>query len=445
LLARVEEAPREWFLASGPSVNGHPHYTASIEALPCSTFAACEAGWRDALQWRQDMSDALAILLAVCASTQRAGNQLFVDLIGSPGGAKTTLCRGLLVSHHCIHLENATKLISGYKKPGDGSKDCSFLARANNRTWVTCEFDTLATSPHYHELMGKVRRIFDGETSATYGNSDEDRIYSALRTPWIRAGTPRMMDHDQSQLGDRFIRYILLDPDEVEKREIARRALQLERIALMESANCLPGSVTDPKTRFAHALTGGYVDWLRANIEDKITSVDVPRSAEDYCIDLAELSADLRARPQPSARKDKEIVESHEYKEMPTRLARQNVRLAICLAVVLNRRLVDVDVLRIIRKVALDTAAGHSLNIVRWLCSPNPKADYALYQECGGLLNTVLEGWTGMSKDRIEKYLAFLRKIGVVEWREVRQSYGAWFLTERVYSLYRRVKEGTNT
>lgn len=442
LLAKVEDAPREWFNPSVVvAVNGHNH-VASVESLPCHTWAECEESWDvskgGALRWRQDLSDALAVLLAVCASTQQAGNQLFLDLIGSPGSAKTTLCRGLLVSSHCVHLENATKLISGYKKPGEHDKDCSFLARANNKTWITCEFDVLASSPQYRDLMGKVRRIFDGETSATYGNSDEDRIYSALRTPWIRAGTLKMVDHDQSQLGDRFLRFYISDPDNLEKRAITKSAVKSERAALVESTNASSGSILDPKTRRAHALTGGYVDWLRTNIEEELAKVDVPEYAEDFCIDLAELSADLRARPIWNERY-KTPTEADECKELPTRLARQFIRISTCLAVVLNKSSVDSAVLRIVRKVALDTASGNSLKMVQWLCSHNPRVEGQLYQETGGLMAGILENWTGMEKERLHQYLAFLCKIDVLERQEIPQKGSAWKLTDRVYDLYLRI------
>lgn len=388
------------------------------------------------------MGDALAVLLTVCASTSQAGNQLFLDLIGSPGSAKTVMCKGLLVSSNCVHLENATKLISGFKKPGDNEKDCSFLARSNNKTWITCEFDVLASSPQYHDLMGKVRRIFDGETSATYGNSDEDRIYTALRTPWIRAGTPKMMDHDQSQLGDRFMRYILTDPNYDDMRAITRQALRLEREALVETANSTSGSITDPKTRTAQALTGGYVDWLRAHVEQLLPAVEVPTRAEDICIDLAELSASLRARPQRHKHRHEQAVESHEYKELPTRLARQNIRLATCLAVVLNRRIVDHEVLRVVRKVALDTAHGHSLNIVKWLCAESYEHPGVTNQECGGLHLPRLATWTNMTPQRCQDYLLFLRGIGVLEMRTKPQSAEMWALTDRVHSLYIRIMGG---
>lgn len=445
LLSKVEPVPPEWFLPI-PSANGSVPHSTNLEALPCCKWSECEASWDlskgGAMYWRRDLGDALATLLAICASTSQPGNQLFLDLIGAPGSAKTTLCRGLLVSRHCVQLENMTKIITGWKDPQDGSKDCSFLARSNNKTWVTCEFDVLGSSPQYRELMGKVRRIFDGETSATYGNSDQDRLYTTLRTPWIRAGTPRMMnrmtDYDQSQLGDRFLRLIIGDPDSDERRDIARAAVRLERAAVIDRVNGMAGSIEDPKTRRAQALTGGYVDWLRANVEEKIALVDIDNSAEDRCIDLAELSADMRARPNEDRRK-KEV---HDSKEMPTRLARQNVRLALCLAVVLNKRSVDAEVLRIVRKVALDTAHGYSLDIVRWLCSPNPKANGVTYQECGGLMEGTLAMWTGMTPDRLLNYLVFLRKIGVLRLERPPQSNGAWLLTERVHSLYLRVMNG---
>ncbi len=429
LLLKVTEAPREWCSTS----NGFRHE--STETMSCDTFAKCKAAWTDAMRWRQELSDALAVLLAVCASTQQAGNQLFLDLVGSPGSAKTTICKGLLVSSNCIHLENMSKLISGYKLPDDKDKDCSFIARANGKTWVTCEFDTILSSTEYTQLMGKIRRIFDGETSSTYGNSDKDRIYSALRTPWVRAGTHKMMDQDQSQLGDRFLRFILCDPDGDEKRHIMRSALRSERSALLETANGAASSIVDPKTRLAHALTGGYVDHLRAHVEEELCKVIVPESAEDYCLDLAELSADLRARPN----EDKRRLDSHDVKELPTRLARQNIRLATCLAVVLNKSSIDADILRIVRRVALDTAAGHSLNVVKWLCSPNPGGGYLLYQETGGLGNAILEEWFGMTKERLEKYTAFLRKIDVLNWNGGKQGHGAWLLTDRLYDLYLRV------
>lgn len=440
LVSKIEDAPRDWFSSTQAFItSSSSQQVESLESIECQTWANCETSWTKAIQWRQDLSDALAVTLAACASTKQGGNQLFVDFVGSPGVAKTTILRGALVSRHCVHVENITKIMSGYKKPGEDNVDCSFLVRANNKTWITCEFDTVLSSPQYHDLMGKMRRIFDGETSSTYGNSDEDRIYRALRTPWLRAGTWKMMHQDQSQMGDRFLRLIINDPLENEKRNIVRSAIRSERSAILETSNGTTSSLLDPKTRLAYGLTGGYIDWLRANVEDKLPLIAMSEEAEDRCIDLAELSADLRARPTTDKRKGAN-EDSHSYssKELPTRLARQNVRLAICLAVVQNKHIVDYEVLRIVCKVALDTAHGHSLNIVKWLCSPNPKAPGRDYQDCGGFTDTSLSVWTGMSAERIASYLLFLKGIDVVRPVTI-HSRTQWMLTDRVYDLYLRV------
>lgn len=442
LVAKVEPAPKDWFLpnqvmvhASGSSVPD------SVESAPCNTWAACEAKWIKAMEWRRDLSDMLAVVLAACASTKQGGNQLFVDFVGSPGVAKTTILRGALVSRHCVHVENITKIMSGYKKPGEEDTDCSFLARANNKTWITCEFDTVLSSPQYAELMGKMRRIFDGETSATYGNSDEDRLYKALRTPWLRAGTWMMMYQDQSQMGDRFLRLILNDPDEKDKRNIVRSAIRSERSAIMETSNGTTGSILDPRTREAYSLTGGYIDWLRANVEEKLPLITMSEEAEDRCIDLADLSADLRARPTTSGGKRRGVNAEDNYasKELPTRLARQNVRLAYCLAVIQNKTTVDSEVLRIVSKVALDTAHGHSQNIAKWLCSPNPKSPGRTYQESGGFMEGILSQWTGMQNERLLAYLTFLKQIGVLQCVRIQNRPTSWVLTDRVYELYLRL------
>lgn len=299
----------------------------------------------------------------------------------------------------------------------------------------------LMASPRFQELMSQQRRIFDGKSGATFKNTDKDTLHVGLRTPWIMAGTPAMLDHDQSHLGDRFLRFMIADPKEDEKRHIIRSALRSERVAMLDRVNGTAGSVVDSKMRRAHALTGGYVDWLRAHVEEELSKVDVSEAAEDYCIDLAELSADLRARPLFEDKR-KHIHDTHETKELPTRLARQNIRMVTCLAVVLNKTDVDAEVLCIVRKVALDTACGHSLNLVQWLCSLNMNGNGLTYQESGGLAAGILEVWTGMKDERLAKYLKFLCKIGVLEMKSHKTWGNSWILTQRMHDLYRRVMTG---
>lgn len=433
LLARVEDVPTEWLVCT-PSPNGRSAVASNIEPEHCQSWSDCEAAWANAMEWRRDLADAITVMLATAASTNQAGdNQLFLQVIADPGSAKTRLCKGLLVSSRCKLLVHLKSFHSGWK--GEDGKDCSLVSRINGLCLVTPEADALSIGMSWDQLNSQMRQIFDGDSGNTYGNSDEDRQYKGLRSPWIQAGTPALMDKDQSRLGDRFLRVRIDEPPQDVKRAILLSALRNERAAVLETSDGTESSIIPLKLRKAYALTGGYVDWLRANIENQISLVEMDESAEQRCCDLAELTADMRARPNMDPKKH----EVHHTKELGSRLAGQFGRLSLCLSVVLNKRAVDTEVMRIVRKVAMDTAHGHSLNIVQWLCGENPRTPGRSYQSCGGIAEGMLLGWTGMTQERLTTYLLFLRKIGVVLLNNPPQSSSLWMLTERVYELYLRV------
>ncbi len=431
LMGLVEPVPEEWIDGSSRVINGH--IVREIEPLECNDWETVEQAWKEAMQWRQTMSDVLACMLAVAGSTLQAGNQLFLQVIGDAGSGKTQMCDGLVVSRHCHSLEHLTGFHSGFKKPGDNDADCSLIARINGKTLVTPEGDVLMSSPKFQEIMSQIRRIFDGTSGATYKNSDEDKRWVGLRTPWIMAGTQALMDTDQSRLGDRFMRIIIDPPTETEKRLILRRALESELAAVVETSDGSSGSTLDPKMRRAQALTGGYVNWLRANAAVEIGKIKVDEWARSLCISLAELTADLRARPNSDAKK----LETHDSKELPTRITRQLVRFATCLAVVLNRSTTDRDVMRRVRKVAIDTAHGHSLNVVRRLLSKNVTTGQ-LWQETGFNIEQMKQV-LGMPDDRTQRYLVFLQRIKVLERIPIPHTLGFWKLTDRVVELYNAI------
>lgn len=243
-----------------------------------------------------------------------------------------------------------------------------------------------------------------------------------------------MIDHDQSQVGDRFLRCIMDDPKQEEKRGIMDSALDSELSAMMEASNVTAGSIVDEKTRIAHALTGGYVNWLRENVNSLLPTINVLQEAKERCKDLAELVADLRARPI----EEKIKREHYDTKELPTRLSKQNIRLAMHLAVVLNKKTIDKEVLNIVRKVALDTACGHSLKVVSYLCQRNPRTPSLSYQFSGGLGTQTLSMKLQMSVEKTEAYLSFLQRIGVLSMQKKGKS-DMWILTDRLVDMYTRI------
>jgi hypothetical protein len=423
LMTRIAPVPKEWIEAEQGSSGSD-----RIEPIRCRGGDELEGEGRTALRWRQGLSDVFSTMLSVAASTSQTGNQLCLMVIGDAGSGKSELCDAMLVSRNCYQLEHTTGFHSGFK--GEDGKDCSLLSRINHKTLITSEGDVLMSSPYFMELMSQMRRIFDGTSTASYKNSDEDKQWNGLRTPWIIGGTPALMDNDQSRLGDRFLRIHLDQPAIDERRAIVMAAMRAEREAVRETSNGQAGG-KESRVRRAYALTGGYIDWLRENVADRVSGVDVSEAAEWHLHDLAEFVADMRARPNADLRKQ----DTHDTKEMPTRIGRQLTRLALCSAVVLGRPSVDGEVLRRAKRVALDSSKGRSMDAARWFMCIDKRTGRT-YQQSDGIMLSELARWQGITEDKMQHYLSFLSKIGVMEHRSAQHSHGHWKLTPRMEQLW---------
>ena len=71
-------------------------------------------------------------------------------------------------------------------------------------------------------------------------------------------------------------------------------------------------------------------------------------------------------------RRDRDELLYRPRKELATRLCSQFTKLAVCLAIVMDKRSVDREVYRILQKIALDTGQGFTLEIAQLLAS-SPK------------------------------------------------------------------------
>jgi len=403
--------------------------SAGLQPIPCNSYRDLINAWRKAMKWRSEMDDVLSIMLAVAASTEQVGDQLFLMVIADAGSGKTQFCDGMLISKSCHALEHITGFHSGWKGGGEG-KDFSLISRINRKTLITPEGDTLISGANFAEIMGQQRRIFDGVSGSTYKNKDEDTRYMGLRTPWIMAGTFALLASDQSQLGDRFLKVFFDPPSHDEQAEILRRVGYTAIRSVMKKSSAHPESQMTPEKAEAYQLTGGYVDWLKSNIEDLLSMLTIDEDAiVGTCASLAEFTAFLRARPGQK-------FEERSSKEMPTRLTHQFVRLACCLAVVLNRKTIDEEVMRRVKKVAINTASGQTMEMVR-----------CLYRSTLGLDTGTLAAYTHYPMERTQVLVRFLRKIHVIEREDLPLPNGAknkqqrWKLTNRLRKLYAEIEE----
>ena len=441
--ARISGLPQEWILGAIKSTTDGNGNSSSeeeekrrLKSKQCKDYKILVTSWRKAMRWRQSMDDVLSIMLAVAASTVQVGDQLFLQVIGAAGGGKTKFCDAMLVSKNCYPLEHLTGFHSGWK--GADGEDYSLIKRMDRKTAITPEGDVIMSSLSFAQIMSEQRRIFDGTSGASFKNSKEDTRHTGLRTPWIMAGTPAMMDSNQSHLGDRFLKVIFDDPDDEEKQDIIRRCGHAALGEVMQTSNGEANKQLDPKAALAFQLTGGYVDYLRDNVETLLSQLKVDADqVVEYCSLLGEFTADLRAKPDPDAHKK----DSKAGKEMPTRLTKQFVRLACCLAVVLNKTSIDTEVLRRVKKVALDTSRGTSLDIIKLMRK---------YEQAGadGMEVLTVSRYIDKSEEKTRAAMRFMRQIHLLRLSEpdpingVRQK-PRWYLSTRMRELFISVMEGS--
>ena len=427
----AEENERE--AAEAAEKNGEQKETKpKIECLPCDSWEALIDQWRIASEWREGLDDAFSIMLAIAISTDQVGDsQLFLMVIAEAGGLKTKLCDAMAVSQHCHLLEHITGFHSGIRD--EEGNDYSLLGSINHKTLITPEGDVMISNPLFQKLMSEQRRIFDGTSGAKFKTHLKEQRFTDLRTPWIIAGTHALLAADQSRLGDRFLRVFIDPPSEDQKDAILMKVGENAFAAVKQSVNGHPGSIINDKLLRAYQLTGGYIDWLRMDTEQKITDVvDCSDQAEiiRQCAKMAHFVADFRARPECKRRDD-----TFDVKELPTRLHAQFIRLSACLTVVLNKQTIDVEVMRRVRKVALDTAAGRTFDLAQAMFDFGPGIGMSV-QSLAPLVHEIEE-------TRIRSILRFMKKIGLVSTcKSKRDGKARWNLTNRVRKLWAEVVEG---
>jgi hypothetical protein len=341
---------------------------------------------------------------------------------------KSTLCEALSVNKKYVAAKSTIRgFHSGFKSEKSGSEDNSLLETLRGKTLVTKDGDTLLQSPNLGQILSEARDIYD-RVSRTHYRNKMGKDYEGVSLTWLLCGTSSLRTLDNSELGERFLDCVIAeDVDEDVERDIGHRvALR----ALREIALVADGKMETrdgPEMVEAKRLTGGYVEYLRENASRLLGGVYMPPDMIEQCERLGEFVAYFRARP--SVKQDENAE-----REMSFRLISQHVRLAVCLAAVLNRDQVDEEVMRRVKRVAMDTSRGRTLKIAG-----------VLYRHGeSGLDDRQVVLLTGESDEAARKLLKFMGKIGSAEKFGYQMTAHLrptprWRLTERVRLLYREV------
>ncbi len=436
-LGTFHPVPEEWKKGAGVA-SEEGDEVPTTEVMPCESWEELVGYWKKAVCWTEGMDTALAVCLACASSTMLTGDQLWIKLIGPASCGKSTLCEALTVSTRFVVAKSKLRgfhsgFVAQEDKKATQKADHSLIPEIRNKTLITKDGDTLLSSPNLSEILSEARDLYDGVSRSHYRNS-AGRAYAGLRMTWILAGTASLRSIDSSELGERFLDCVVVDKLEDGQREsIAKRVRQRAfgaRVIETDEEDENRQKTQDEEMLEAHGRTAGYLEYLRENVAERIEELKVPTEAEEGCERMGDFVAYMRARPSKLQSESKE-------REMPWRLIVQLARLAMNLSVVLNRPEIDDVVMEKVKKVALDTARGHTLDICRQLVKVGD-----LGMEAKGLATIA-----NLSEPKANDYLLFLSHIGVVErTKNVKRKKGfqsrgvRWKLTHAVKHLMEHIE-----
>lgn len=428
VLEKVQPTPNEWVVGrSATAPKGQP----SLELTHCEKWDDLVTSWRKSgMRWTEGLDRGLSVMLASIVSTKLVGDQLWVKIVGPPACGKSVLCEAVSANEKYVFAKSSIRgFHSGYKTDREGEEDNGLVPKLRDKTLVTKDGDTLLQAPNLPQILSEARDLYDRNSRTHYRNK-MGRDYHGVRFTWLLCGTESLRSLDSSELGERFLDCVIVeDMDEELERDIGWKvALRACREMNMLSNGDLTSQEMPEMVR-AKQMTGGYINYLRENDVDLMAQVQEPEAALRRCQYLAEFVSFMRARP---SKKQEEKVQ----REMSFRLISQHVRLAKCLAVVLNRKTLDDEVMRRVSRVALDTARGRTFEIVRHLAKAGEQ----------GAETKVIALWTGETEEKERNLLRFLKKIKAVEHFQHKSKPGLsprprWRLTKRMAELYREVTD----
>jgi len=384
----------------------------------CESYKEVKNVWRKALKWTDNLDVTLITMLSTAGSTSLGGMcPLWLRVIGTPGTAKSTLCEALAVSRKYTYSVSTMTGIHSGARDSEGNP-CSMVPDMNNKTTIIKDGDTLINASNRDQILSQMRDIYEGTSRARYRNTRESQEYTDLKITYILAGTKSLRKMNRSFLGDRFLDVVIYykGDDPILEKEILNRSAHNSLRQLRSEQDSVDSAATSREIE-AKEITSGYLHYIRENMEGLINEVGFSEKRMEQCVRLGEFVSFMRARP------DKESDEDDDETELATRLTSQLVRLSACNAVVMNRQDVDDEVMRLVKKVALDTSSGISLGI-----------SGLLFKHRHGLEARSLGSYLSKTPQKINTTCRFLQDIGVVQ-RRKRERANLWILTRELRRL----------
>lgn len=405
-----------------------------LEPMERSSFAELLQDYHSVLHFTQPLEDTLAVMLAVVASTGLDGDQLWFRIIGPPGSGKSTLAEAVGADRdHCLNQSIVTGFHSGYV--GGSKKDASLIPQMSGKTAITKDADTLLTSPNRDKILAELRDLYDRTSRATYRNR-VSRVYENVNITFLLCGTDSLRKMNRSFLGERFLDCeILGEADRTPYLDRAAKNTFSKLVASMkpkeEEAEENEATAGSEGEVLLKRTTMGFIRFLKEGLSEGTLPVPtMDQKTEDTLKAMGQFLSYMRAR----ADEDEDGLSHRPRVELGTRLVSQFIKLAFCVAIVMGKKKVDRDCVRICRKVVHDTAEGFRFDIVKLL--------YPM--RTGGLTSKQLEVELHIPDTSVRRLLHELRMFNILQRDSKPNRSGqrgrnlhVWQLTAPIRKLYR--------
>jgi len=345
LIRQLSESPfKRWLKLSAKEKSNHwftkhVHEPESKEKymryVKQSRFGKLVTIFEKELLMTPDLIDCLKIIFATVLSAEiRDDTPLWIDIVGSPGSAKTRMLSCVQHEEKVNYFSRITPatLVSGVRT----KTDPSIMPLLTGKCLVWKDFtEILALHADDREKMyACLRGAYDGTVHVKFANGVE-RTYRDVYFSMLTGVTNNIYLDTSVSLGERRLKYKLPPTDiETEKDKI--------RKAMMQT----------PDSQELQEASEDFLKFLREQID---TLPTVPAEIFERIVSFAMLISRLRTIVNREKYDIEHSTRIEPEPEVGARLAKQLKKLAQLLAIVEEKKVVDEEIYQIIQKVGFSS------------------------------------------------------------------------------------------
>lgn len=312
-------------------------------------------------------TDGIQIMLATVMANAIEGDPIWMFLVAPPGSAKTEIIQSLAQCEKVYAISSLTPhaLISGASWVG--GSDPSIIPKLKDKVLGIKDFTTIMElrENERDEIFGILRDSYDGHCTKVFGNGIKRSYESKFGI--IAGVTPVIyqLDSQSQSLGERFLKFSI----ETNLKHSAEDEIIDRAISNINREKGMRITIAELVCRF--------VEWKYFEYSHKKGLPKISPEMKKNIISLAKFGSRMRGTVARD-RYRSEMIDSRPSSEIGSRLGKQLAKLAQALAFVNDRKEVNEEDYRLVKKCMLDTISQRMEDMVKYV-----------YQNCPDKNDTV--------------------------------------------------------